>query len=259
MLAIDQFAWSNRWHRHHPGERLLLAGGLLGLCLILPPLTAGPLILTVAAIAAVAGAGIPVSAFCRAMAVPAGFLVTGTPMLALDVDFSEGVRIGVTEDGLLMAAEVACRSLGAVACLCLLILTTPVVDVLMLARRVGVPPVIEDLALLIYHMLFALMERAVTGHRAQTARQGYAGFGQGVRSLGLLAATLFQRAMDRGRRLEIGLAARGYDGVLAILSPERSLSPGRLMIILGVLGAVTAVALALASILSFWGGSPWGR
>jgi cobalt/nickel transport system permease protein len=40
----------------------------------------------------------------------------------------------------------------------------------------------------------------------------------------LLAGNLFQRGLDRARRLDIGLAARGYTGELRVLTPERRLS-----------------------------------
>jgi cobalt/nickel transport system permease protein len=61
----------------------------------------------------------------------------------------------------------------------------------------------------------------------------------------MLVATLFQRTLDRGRRLEIGLAARGYDGALAVLTPERPLSRRRLARIALTLLAVPGLALAL--------------
>jgi hypothetical protein len=51
---------------------------------------------------------------------------------------------------------------------------------------------------------------------------------RGIRSLGLLAATLLGRSLARARRLEIGLAARGFEGELKVLTPPRALSTTRL-------------------------------
>jgi hypothetical protein len=51
-----------------------------------------------------------------------------------------------------------------------------------------------------------------------------------VLSLGLLVATLFQRALERARRLEVVLAARGYVGELRVLAntgPRHSRSPSQ--------------------------------
>ena len=246
MLAIDHFAWSNRWRDHHPGERLLLAVGLLILSLALPPLAAGPVILATATLAAVAGAGIPVGAFLRILALPAGFLLTSVPMLAVSVDLADGVRVSLSDSGLATAAAVSARSLAAVSALTLLVLTTPVVELMRLSRRVGVPKGIEELCLLIYHLVFTLLDRAQAGWRAQSARHGYTSLGRGVRSLGMLAATLFQRALDHGHRLETGLAARGYDGDLTVLTPERRLEPRRLAAVAAVLAGVIVLALLTA-------------
>jgi len=37
MLAIDRHAWTNRWRDRHPLEKLVPAGGMLLVALILPP------------------------------------------------------------------------------------------------------------------------------------------------------------------------------------------------------------------------------
>jgi cobalt/nickel transport system permease protein len=71
-----------------------------------------------------------------------------------------------------------------------------------------------------------------------------------VRSLGLLASNLFQRALEQARRLEIGLMARGYTGELRVLAPKRVLSWPRLVTGLGLVGLVGAASALLARGLS---------
>ncbi len=228
MLAIDRHAWTNRWRSHHPGERLLLAGGGLLLALMLPPLGAGPLLVVVMAAATVAGAGVPMRAFMGVMAVPAGFLLAGAPFLALSLDLHDGVHLGWSAAGAVLALKVSLRALGATACLAFLALTTPAAELVPWLRRLGVPAVLVEIALLIYRLIFILMERAAAGQQAQAARLGYRDARRSLRSLAFLTATLFQRALERARRLEVGLAARGYAGELRVLAPARVLSPGRL-------------------------------
>jgi len=240
MYAIDRHAWTNRWYRHHPGERLLLAGGGLLLALALPPLTAGPLLCALMAGATVVGARVPARAFLGVMALPAGFLLTSAPFLALSLDLSDGVRLAYSPAGAAAALTVTLRSLGALSCLACLALTTPVAELVPWLRRVGVPAAVVEIALLIYRLIFIFMERALAGQQAQAARQGYSTRRRSLRSLGLLVATLFQRALERARRLEVGLAARGYVGELRVLTPERRLSPRRLA---GIGGLLLAVAL----------------
>jgi cobalt/nickel transport system permease protein len=245
MLAIDRYAWTNRWREHHPGERLLLAGGGLLLALTLPPLTAGPLLVAVMAGATVAGAGVPARAFLGVMAVPAGFLLAGAPFLALSLNLRDGVQFGWSADGAVLALSVSLRALGATACLACLTLTTPAAELVPWLRRLGVPALLVEIALLVYRLIFLFMERAAAGQQAQAARLGYRDARRGLRSLALLVATLFQRALERARRLEVGLAARGYTGELRVLAPARVLSRRRLAANAGLLLGVGLAALLL--------------
>lgn len=249
MLVIDRHAWTNRWRAHHPGERLLLAGGGLLLALTLPPLTAGPLLVALMAAATVAGAGVPPRAFLGVMAVPAGFLLAGAPFLAVSLDLKDGVHLGWSATGAVLALSVSLRALGATACLAFLALTTPAAELVPWLRRLGVPAVLIEIALLIYRLIFILMERAAAGRQAQAARLGYRDARRGLRSLALLVATLLQRALERARRLEVGLAARGYTGELRVIGPVRVLSRGRLAANGGVLVAVALGALMLDRVL----------
>jgi cobalt/nickel transport system permease protein len=216
MYAIDRYAWTNRWYRHHPGERLLLAGGGLLLALALPPLTAGPLLCALMAGATVVGARVPARAFLGVMALPAGFLLTSAPFLALSLDLSDGVRLAYSPAGAAAALTVTLRSLGALSCLACLALTTPVAELVPWLRRVGVPAAVVEIALLIYRLIFIFMERA----------------------------------LERARRLEVGLAARGYVGELRVLTPQRRLSPRRLAGIGGLLLAVALGSLLLERALA---------
>ncbi len=188
------------------------------------------------------------------MAIPAGFALAGTPMLALGLDLDPAIRIGVSPEGLATAVEVTVRALAAMSCMTLLILTTPAADLLLLTRRLGVPRPIRELMLLIYRLVFVFLERSSAGRQAQAARLGYGSVRASVRSLGLLAAGLFQHAFDRGRRLEIGLAARGFEGDLTVLAADRTVSPRRLAATVLLLLAVAAAAWALTGMAA-----PWAR
>ena len=58
---------------------------------------------------------------------------------------------------------------------------------------------------------------------------------------GSFVATLLPRALERGRRLEIGLAARGWNGEMRVLSRRAAVSPSGLILALA-LEAATAAA-----------------
>jgi cobalt/nickel transport system permease protein len=243
MLAIDRHAWTNRWRDRHPLEKLVPAGGMLLVTLILPPWpTALPVIAVMLALT-VLGAKVPLKAALGTLAVPLSFLLMGMPVLALAVDLSDGLHVGLAPGGLRLAAEVTLRSLAATSCLVFLILTTPVAELVPMLGRLGVPRPVRELILLIYRLIFVFLERAAVGRQAQVARLGYDGPRRGIRSLGWLAGSLFQRSLDRGRRLETGLAARGFTGDLPQLDSDRAASGGWL--IAGALLPVAVVAVCL--------------
>jgi cobalt/nickel transport system permease protein len=243
MLAIDRHAWTNRWHARHPLEKLLPALGMMLVALVMPPWPTAPLVIAVMVTLAVAGAGVPAAAVLGTLAVPLGFLLTGVPVLALAVDVSDGLRVGLAPGGLEMAAAVTSRSLAATSCLVFLILTTPMADLVPLLARIGVPRLVRDLILLMYRLIFIFLDCAITGRQAQVGRLGYDGPRRSLRSVGWLAGSLFQRSLDRGRRLETGLAARGFTGDLPQPSDGRTPSPVTLL---------AGVALPLAVACAAW-------
>jgi len=238
MPTIDHHAWTNRWRNRHPAEKLWPALTLLVLTLALPPLQIGPLVLAATTLATVYGAGIPLQTVLRVLAAPAAFLLAGIPFLAISLSFAEGFSLHFSANGLRLALETSLRALAAMSCLALLTLTTPLADLVPLLRRAGVPAAIVELILLIYRLIFVFAERALTGRQAQAARLGYSRLDRGLRSTGLLAGSLFQRALARAQRLEIGLAARGYTGELRVLSPERALSWRRLVLGMTIAGLI---------------------
>lgn len=238
MWLIDRTAYTNRWRARHAGEKLLFAGGLMAVAMLCPPLTTSPCVLIVAIAAATVGAGIPLPTFFRVLAMPAGFLLAGAPMLALSIGFDHGLTIAWSAAGAWTALDVSLRALAATACLTLLALTTPVVDLLGVLRKVGAPKVFLEIMLITYRMIFVLADSATTGAQAQASRLGYGSFRHACRSVGQLAAVLLQNALAQARRLETGLAARGYEGDLPVLRRQPPLSLAAVAMSLGVIGGV---------------------
>jgi cobalt/nickel transport system permease protein len=106
-----------------------------------------------------------------------------------------------------------------------LALTTPVSEWLGLVRHPALRE-IGDLAHLVYRFVFAFFRTAQTIRTAQEARNGHRTRWIGIRSMGLLSARLLVRALDRVRGMEMGLAARGYDGTVKLLSRQNRICWG---------------------------------
>jgi len=251
-MLIDRYSHCNRWSGVHPAEKGLFA--LAGLVAALlgrspwPTLGVGLLM----GLLTVAGAGVPLRFYLRLLLLPAGFLLVGVAGLAFSLSGGEyplfalpllDRTLCLSQAGLVQAALVFCRSLAAVCSLYLLALTTPMNGILSLLRRLRVPVLLLELAVIAHRQLFVFLEVARQMHLSQSARLGYAGYRNGMRSLGLLGANLFLRAHTRSRQLHRSLLARGYDGELRWLDEQPPLNRGRFMLV--VLGGTLLVALVL--------------
>jgi len=119
-----------------------------------------------------------------------------------------------------MAIHAATRALGGAAAMNFLAMTTPVVDLVDLLRRLHVPAWLVDLIVAMYRFIFVLLDALERMITAQDSRLGYCSVRRGMASVGILAAGLFVNAIQRTRRLQTSLDARGYDGELRVL-PSR--------------------------------------
>lgn len=242
MSSIDRAAHLNRWRRKPLAEKALLALGMLVLAIALPPGPGAPLVAVVMTAVTLIGARAPSRLWLSCAAAPMGFLAVGVISLALRVD-AHG--LGLAPAGLQTAATLAMRSIAGVTCLLFLALTTPTTDLISGLRRIGIPAEIAEVALLIYRFVFVLADAALAMDVAQAARLGHATARLRVRSLGLLIANLLPRAFDRARRLEIGLAARGWHGDLRVLS-FRPAPTARGLVLVALIECATALVGVLA-------------
>ena len=239
-LTIDRLAQASPWRGRALTEKAALGLGLLALALVLPPWPGAALVLVAAWGAALFGARIGLADWLRLNAAPLGFALTGAAALLVELG-PDGFTLAA--DHGVRAATVLLRASAAAACLLLLAVTTPTPDMIRGLRRLGLPAEIAEVALLTWRFLFLLLDAAAAIRIAQESRLGWSNWRRAIRSLGLLIALLLPRAMDRARRLEIGLAARGFDGSLPMLSPVRPVSMPVLALVLTAEAFLTGVSL----------------
>jgi cobalt/nickel transport system permease protein len=246
MTAIDRLAHGNAWSRRHPADKMVLAGGLLLLSLALPPMPGAALVLASALAAATFGARVPAADLARLMAVPAAFILSGALVLAISLRLDGGgPMLALSPEGAVTAIDVSLRAAAATASLLLLMTTTPISDVLGLLRAARVPPPLVDVVLLVYRFIMLVIGVADAIRTAQASRLGYTSLRRSIRSAGLLAAALLPRSLDRGRRLEIGLAARAYDGTLCVLPSVPRPSKAFLLTAIGLQASVAGISVLL--------------
>ncbi|QYN38390.1 cobalt ECF transporter T component CbiQ [Pseudonocardia sp. DSM 110487] len=244
MPTLDEVACTGPWRHRHPGEKALLAFGLLGCAVALPPWP-GALVAGTAALALLLGpAGLGARTLLRAARGPLVFVVVG----ALPLLFSVGGPMLVRLDpgGVGAALALAGRATAGLLCVLLFAATTPLADTLPRLARLGVPPAVVDVAGLVYRLLFLLLDRIAAVRAAQAGRLGFRSFRTAFRSVAGQAGAVFVSAFDRARRMEQGLALRGDPGSLRVQLPPQRLSR-RFLAATGVLlAAVVTLSLVLA-------------
>jgi cobalt/nickel transport system permease protein len=228
MHIIDSYAYTNHLRRAAPAQKASLALLVVLLCLLLnrplvgigaalwmwclttllagiPARVAGRLLLAEATFFVLAVAGIAIS------------IGTVPPPHALQSIAIGSLWLGVTPASLSMALLVLSRALGSAAAMNFLALTTPMVDLVELLRRMRVPPLLIDLLTLIYRFIFVLLESFQRITTAQESRLGYSTARRAFTSAGLLGSRLFLDAYQRSKRLHTALESRGYSGQLNVL------------------------------------------
>lgn len=250
-MLLDSYAYNNRWRHIHPAEK----GLLTSICLMAALASRSPAvplaILLLMSSLILFGARIPLRVYLRLLTIPLAFLLIGASTLALS--FSGGeiplgelpllhLPVALSYAGIDQATMALSRSLGAVSCLFLLALTTPMTEIVGLLRRLRVPELFLELMLLAYRNIFIFLENIRQIRLAQAARLGYTSVGNSWRSLAALGGNLLLRTLYRSKQLHLALLARGYDDELRYLEEQYTWSLRNL--VCG--GSIGLLALTLA-------------
>jgi cobalt/nickel transport system permease protein len=196
-------------------------------------LTAGglrtPLGLAALALLLVLAAGVPARSFLRRMAVPA--MLATVALVTQFFWFQEGetlLRLPVFQWELVVYAggvgrglELASRIVGGMAVLLFFSLTTPLPELMRAARFFRCPPVLVELALIMYRYIFLLLEEGGRIRNAEKSRLGFVDTRAAVRSSGILGGMLVLRTYDRAERSFAAMRCRGYRGALTAVMPGR--------------------------------------
>jgi cobalt/nickel transport system permease protein len=246
---LNDIAFTNHWRHRNPWEKVLFGGGFLAVALLIPPMPGAILVTVIVSLGAIAGARIPVASWLTVLSVPVSFaILTAVGILVQIGGAGPGFAVSVDWNSLPLAIGLLLRSTAAISCLAFIGWTTPLMELIPVFGRIGIPNVLIDLALMIYHFLFVTATTLKEMRRAQSWRLGRADYRSRMRALSTLASGLFIRCIERFRRLENGIDSRGYEGKLWVLSPEHSAS----FAFIG--GTLALQAGLLASGLILWKG-----
>lgn len=220
-MLIEQSAYANRWRRVAPAAKGVFAlAGLVAAFAAATP-RAALAVTALICLATLAGARVPPLRYLRVGAPALVFLAISCLSLAFSVNADgPAAAFELTPRGVQQVAEVGARSLGALAALLFLALTTPLVDLIALLRRLRTPEPLLEIMVLCYRMLFVFSAAVHDTLTAQSARLGYSSNALALRSLGGLAANLTLQVWQRAGDLHVAAQSRNLDGPLRFLEPH---------------------------------------
>ncbi|MEW9121090.1 MAG: cobalt ECF transporter T component CbiQ [Thermotaleaceae bacterium] len=234
MLSIDQYAYSNKLKSVHPVEKFALSLLTLTMCLVSKSWLLHFIVIAFMSFLIIFAAQIPKKSYLKLMLVPFAFLSVGVLGIAVTVTKEGGMInhgfqmgnwiIGLTQQGMDQAMETFFRAYASVSCLYFLTLTTPMIDIIWILKRMKVPAILIEMMTLVYRFIFVLLETASMMYLSQECRLGYSSIRKSYHSLGQLISNLFVKSLHRSEELVIALSARGYKGDLDVLEEEYAYS-----------------------------------
>ena len=234
MLSIDTYAYTNRLKKAHPIEKTLFALITLVICLAFEEMDLYLFVIASMSLIIVAGAGIPVRFFLKALTFPLPFVLMG--VLAVIIDFSRNpaafdyylqlfsLSFGVTHKSINNGLVIFFRTYSCVCCLFFLSLTTPIIDITWVMRKIKIPAAFVEILSIIYRFIFELMDTALLIKTSQESRLGYAGLKRSYRSLSLLISNVFVKCLQNYKNLSMAMASRLYQGDFRVIEERYDFS-----------------------------------
>lgn len=226
MINIDKYSYASKLRKVDPIQKFIFTALTLSVCLWADLSLISIAVCFIMVYVTVIAGGTPLRFFIKLLLVPMSFLVIGVSTLAVNISANSNIFlisipighswIGISRFGVYEAGNLFFKTFGAISCLYFLSLTTPIVDILSVFRRLKVPKLMIELMSLVYRFIFVLLDTAHTMFTAQDSRLGYVNLATGYRSLGLLASRLFIQSYKRSNDIFTALEARGYDGELNV-------------------------------------------
>jgi cobalt/nickel transport system permease protein len=244
LFLIDQYAYTNKLNDVHPVEKTLFSMLTMGVAIVSNRFAIHILIILLMFISTVIIARIPIKVYTKLILIPLAFLIIGViPIIftvsSYDSSFIYSIKIsnlylGITKSGIESGFIVCLRSIATITCLYFMSLTTPLLEVIQLLRKLKLPKSIIEIMTLIYRFIFVLLESAVVIHNSQSSRLGYSSVGNSFKSMGKLTSMVFIKAYNNSQSLYQSLVSRGYNGDLNVISREYSYSIRNICLIFAV-------------------------
>jgi len=251
VLSIDVLAQVSRLRNINPALKFWTLLILIVICVASgSPFTGLFLFAAMFSLAVFAG-GLSVHHYVHILALPVSFLLIGGLALLFDVTPEpagvlnlrvSGLWLSVSAGAQAQTALIVSRALGAVSCLNLLSVTTPMPDVIGTLRRARCPALIIDLMYLIYRYVFILLSLHHDMRDAAISRLGFRDYRTSLRATGMVYSNLLARSYQFASRNFDAMESRCFDSGISFLQRRAGVRRMHVFVSAGLLAATLCIS-----------------
>lgn len=252
MMMIDKLAYSSKLRYKSPFLKSAFAVGALLICVAARSFVVSSLVLLLMGCLTVFYSRTSFSHYCKLMAAPLTFLLLGTIAIAVNYTtepmdlFSIAVGqhyLAVSHTSAFYAIRLIVVSLASVSCLYFLTLTTPMLDLLLVLKKLHCPWIIIELMMLIYRYIFVLLDMGSAIMTAQNCRLGNRDAKTAINGMGQMLSVLLVRALNKASLLFDAMESRCYDGQIRVLNESTAASSREKVVVGSALCLLFVIAL----------------
>ncbi|MDO5301363.1 MAG: cobalt ECF transporter T component CbiQ [Tissierellia bacterium] len=216
MSIIDRISYYNAWSKKSPRAKVILGLGALFIPMILDLAWLQFLVLLFLLGAMVFGAKISPRVLSKLMVLPLGFLLLSMLTIVLSIGPQDPLLalgpVGITAQGMHMAARLFLRSLTGISALYFITLTTPVPQWLGVLKSWHLPVFLLELMLLMYRFIALFLKELEELMVALKLRGGENTVGIQLRAMASAMGSLTQRVFQEYESMERQLELKNFDG-----------------------------------------------
>lgn len=233
ILTIDALAQTSRLNQVNPFLKFWTILMLMMLCVSTHSPMVGIFVAVVMLLLIVFIGGLHLRDYVHLLTLPLSFLmISGLALLFEITPQCTGVLglplfdfwICISVESQSQTALVMARALGAVSCLYLLSLTTPLPDLIGVLRRMHCPHVAIDLMYLIYRYIFILLALHHTMKEAAASRLGFSDYRTSLHTTGNLYSNLLSRSYCQANKNFDAMESRCYDNGIRFLETKKKIT-----------------------------------
>lgn len=254
MLMFDKYAYINPMKEQHPVEKIFFSIGSLVTVISVQSNWISLVVFLVMSAVLLLKAKIPPGFYGKILMLPFIFLLMS--MIAILIEFSAITPVNtvisiswpygtifITPFGLERATALFLTSFSATSCLYFLILTTPLDELMVVAKKCKVPVILIELFAYIYRFIFLMLGISQQIHVAQQARLGHGTWRMRFNSFAMLLSSLLTQMLQQSTQYYHASLVKNDDDMFRTLALSKNYSPVFWILFFGYIGCLVCLVM----------------